>query len=443
MYRRALAKPSEWGILRRVVGMALVAFLLTGALTLPEVWAATYYVNNSSGSNGNPGTSASPWKTLSYALSHSLASGDVVSVAPGTYNSANGENYPLALQDGVKIEGQNKATTILSAPVTTDVFENIDTALSSNTTLTGFTLKHDASTTYSQTLVHLQPSSVTMNPVIDDNVFQSDGSGDDVGIWIDTDSNAPGPRTFNGTISNNTFDGFDDAISLEADLEAAGTGTFNPTISGNTFTNNDEGVDFYVDAQDTLNGDGIDLTASPKIVNNQGNGNYEDIYVNADIESGNVTTAPLISGNTFSDSTDHSISLSYETMEADQSSGLNTVSPTVTNNSITNAGGDGIYVYLYEAYTGSLKTNVTLTGNTVTKPSDDGIYLSYSAEYYPQGSQSQIVATVANNTVSNAGSSGISISGSSFDNTMILGNSTVTVAGNSVDQTGSSGSTGI
>lgn len=47
---------------------------------------ATYYVNNSSGSNGNNGTtSGTPWKTLAYAVAH-VSSGDTVNLQTSVWN---------------------------------------------------------------------------------------------------------------------------------------------------------------------------------------------------------------------------------------------------------------------------------------------------------------------------------------------------------------------
>lgn len=45
---------------------------------------ATYYVNGSGGSNGNPGTTGSPWATLAYANAQ-IAAGDTVKVRTATY----------------------------------------------------------------------------------------------------------------------------------------------------------------------------------------------------------------------------------------------------------------------------------------------------------------------------------------------------------------------
>ncbi len=209
-------------------------FLLSGVATVPEAWAATYYVNASTGDDGRTPAmaqdSATPWKTLTKALAN-VASGDDVQVASGTYDAALGESYPLALQDGVSVQGAGKATTTLSAPAGQPVIENIDTALSSGTTLSGFTLTHDA-TSGSQSLVHLEPISVDMAPVLDGNAFEA-RSDTEYGLVVDTDATTTTNRSFTGTISNNSFDGFHYGLSLSADLEDSGGGSeiLSPTVT--------------------------------------------------------------------------------------------------------------------------------------------------------------------------------------------------------------------
>ncbi len=67
--------------------MALVSLVLaaTPAVTRASAAGAAYYVNGSTGSDGNPGTQALPWKTIQKAA-NALTAGQVVYVAPGTYD---------------------------------------------------------------------------------------------------------------------------------------------------------------------------------------------------------------------------------------------------------------------------------------------------------------------------------------------------------------------
>jgi len=62
------------------------------------------YVDAVAGSEANPGTAALPFKTLTAALV-AASSGMSVHVAPGTYDAANGEAFPLLVPAGVSVVG--------------------------------------------------------------------------------------------------------------------------------------------------------------------------------------------------------------------------------------------------------------------------------------------------------------------------------------------------
>jgi len=63
------------------------------------------YVDAINGSDDTgSGSEGSPWKTITKALSEARK-GDVVHVAPGTYDTANGETLPITIPDGVTLEG--------------------------------------------------------------------------------------------------------------------------------------------------------------------------------------------------------------------------------------------------------------------------------------------------------------------------------------------------
>ena len=73
-----------------------------------------YFVNAGTGNDMNSGTSGSPWKTIKKAMTVALSS-DVITVAPGTYNLANGETFPITLTSGVQLLGAGAATTIIDS----------------------------------------------------------------------------------------------------------------------------------------------------------------------------------------------------------------------------------------------------------------------------------------------------------------------------------------
>jgi parallel beta-helix repeat protein len=63
-----------------------------------------FSVNSTTGDDRHPGDSQKPWKTLTYALKQATA-GDVIQLAPGTYDLANGEQFPLVIPPGVTLIG--------------------------------------------------------------------------------------------------------------------------------------------------------------------------------------------------------------------------------------------------------------------------------------------------------------------------------------------------
>ncbi len=71
-----------------VIGLSCVALLLAGCGATqsppPTAQPATYYVSTS-GNNGNPGTIASPWRTIQHAANLATA-GDTVYIRQGVYN---------------------------------------------------------------------------------------------------------------------------------------------------------------------------------------------------------------------------------------------------------------------------------------------------------------------------------------------------------------------
>jgi parallel beta-helix repeat protein len=62
------------------------------------------HVNPNSGNDSNDGSTIAPFKTLSRAL-EAAPSGTIIILAPGIYNAANGERFPIFMKPGVTIQG--------------------------------------------------------------------------------------------------------------------------------------------------------------------------------------------------------------------------------------------------------------------------------------------------------------------------------------------------
>lgn len=68
-----------------------------------SILAGNVYVNSTTGSDTNNGTKASPYKTITKALSMAIANDSVI-VSPGVYDFIdNGEHFPIMMKSGVKL----------------------------------------------------------------------------------------------------------------------------------------------------------------------------------------------------------------------------------------------------------------------------------------------------------------------------------------------------
>ena len=110
----------------------------------PAVVAATRYVNAATGSNTSNTCSVlgSPCKTITYAMTQALAGnpGDLISVAPGTYNLTLGEVFPIVMKSGVQLiaTGSPSDTIIDATGANTRLFNASDSNVS--TLIQGFTI---------------------------------------------------------------------------------------------------------------------------------------------------------------------------------------------------------------------------------------------------------------------------------------------------------------
>ena len=71
----------------------------------PSKPQVSWFVDATNGSDTNTGSSAAPFKTITHALGVATT-GEIVNVAPGTYNAALGEVFPLAVPAGVTLHGE-------------------------------------------------------------------------------------------------------------------------------------------------------------------------------------------------------------------------------------------------------------------------------------------------------------------------------------------------
>jgi hypothetical protein len=107
--------------------------------------SAHFYVNAATGNDANSGTTeAAPFKRITKALSVAAA-GNTIKVLPGTYNSANGETFPLRGPTGVILLGDepNKG----GGPTPTVVLDDDDRSIfepAANAVIAGFTITNSS-----------------------------------------------------------------------------------------------------------------------------------------------------------------------------------------------------------------------------------------------------------------------------------------------------------
>jgi len=92
-------------------------------VTMPPA-SPTFFVNASAGLDTNPGTQASPFKTITHALTVATTSGSTVQVAPGLYDAVNNlETFPVTVPAGVLLIGDeaNKGDGTASGTISTSI----------------------------------------------------------------------------------------------------------------------------------------------------------------------------------------------------------------------------------------------------------------------------------------------------------------------------------
>ncbi len=209
--------------------------------------ASVIYVNPETGTDttGVGTTEAAPYKTITFALRQAQA-GTVIQLAPGTYNSESGEQFPLLLKPGVTLRGdessKGQATLITGGGSYTSVTfarQDITILAAENTTIAGLTVTNP---NQRGTAVWVESS----NPTIKNNTFTNSaregvfvtGTGRPIvenNRFVQNQGNGISiTRTAQGQIRNNLFQdtGFGLAIG----------GTSTPLIEGNQIVENQDGL---------------------------------------------------------------------------------------------------------------------------------------------------------------------------------------------------------
>ena len=342
----------------RFLAVFLTAWLLFGA---PVLSAVTFYVNATTGSDGNSAiqaqSGASPWKSITKAIGDpAVMPGDTIQVMPGLYDTVgNGETFPLMLVDGVAILGNisDPTLTTISAPAGTHAFFNNGGSLSASTRLAGFTLTHDTQTADDRLVfINMQTSDI-QSPRIDHNRFLSDDDDEDRGVYFEDDSTGPGE--FTGIIEDNEFDTVWAAVwGL---VNEPGANVMSPLVRNNTFTNCDYPLNFT--ASSSAAG-----TIAPMVTGNRTTGTTEaDIFLWVETNEDGLMFSPTVTGNSFTGEGSGFFAVAYGDLSSAESL---TITPTIENNTFSGHTNGG-YFYFYASWgSGNVNADVSVSNNTFT-----------------------------------------------------------------------------
>ena len=344
------------------------------------------------------------------------------STSNGSFTATIDNNTFTTLYEGIQeyLSGQGGAGDVYSPVIANNTF-----------TTCGFPLNYSMSTSAEGTV----GGSVTGNA-------STGSTGNDVFMYVCADDT--GGLLFNPTISGNTFSNPNgDNIWMSVTFSSHfGDVTITPTISNNSLTTTG-GSNIDVEGFGVENGTG-NVTFAPVVRDNptmsatDSNFNLTGYYTNVD---GNVSVSPTISGNSMSGTSSGAISISLTTLSVNSNVEENIFSPTITSNTLTSPGDDGIYINLSGLSNGQFVSELTIAGNTITDAASDGVQIDVSS--FSGGDGIDAAWTISNNTISGAGANGIVVGLSSLamgdSSTAATGPFSLTIAGNTITNAGGGG----
>jgi parallel beta-helix repeat protein len=287
----------------------------------PAAPALSFTVNAATGDDATGNGTTIPYKTITKALSVAVA-GDTVTVAPGTYDAALGETFPIVIPPLVRLVGDeaNKGngttpTRIVGAGGKSSLLPFIGAAVSpgENTTVAGFVITATSPTiTYPMGIV-VEDNTVTIrnNRIVDSgksgiyfvsggnnclvagNVIRNNGVtpfNNGIGISF-INGTGPGVRVENNVITANIVGVDYDAPAASGDLGGGATGS----VGGNVIAGNFE-IDLWtnVDAGVTISARNNLWNALPPTTTSSSSATGFDIYnqYGATIDTTGAALAP-------------------------------------------------------------------------------------------------------------------------------------------------------
>ncbi len=227
------------------------------------------YVNATSGSDTAPGTQAAPFKTLTRALQN-VSAGTTVKLAPGLYNAASGETFPIMVPADVMITGdesqKGKGTQITGSGKHNSAsfaMQNVTLRLDSRSQLRGISVTNPESRGTGAWIENTDPtianctfteckregifSTGTAKPIVTDCIFFMNAAN---GISV--------VRESKGEFRNSTFQntGFGLAIGDNAA----------PMVVGNRVFENRSGIVLSRNARPVLRGNTVERNTESGLV---------------------------------------------------------------------------------------------------------------------------------------------------------------------------------
>ena len=197
------------------------------------------YVSTSGDDASGDGSAGSPYRTITFALSHSWPANTVVHLAPGTYSA--GETFPLRPADGITLSGAGPNQTTIAGNVSSNIGPPVgivsygaNIALPQATRIEGLTIANSGG---SAIVIYFENnSSASISPVFRNNVLSGTASGGSPGLQgavVLLGHAYSASVAISPTFANNTIHG--DGMPALTTYALQGS-TIAPTLTGNTLT---------------------------------------------------------------------------------------------------------------------------------------------------------------------------------------------------------------
>ncbi len=239
--------------------------------------SVTLYVDVSTGMDTNPGTQASPFKTITHAMTVAK-SGATVQVAPGIYDASSlstPEVFPITVPTGVLLIGNeaNKGvgTSIVGGGQVPTFAAGTSAAVHPGTgsTIAGFTITNDNPALSGRYGLFLSNSTVTLR----NNTVT--GATHVVGVYVSDDGATPSTPSTNHVITGNRI--VNNAPSSGEGL-AFVTGGAGSKVENNVITGNGFGIEYEIAGVDLGGGSAGSMGGNTVSCNG-----FVDLYVGAPV----------------------------------------------------------------------------------------------------------------------------------------------------------------